>query len=47
MTAFLVNFKTIAIWVQVWGLPFNLINEEARRDIGRGIGRVIKVDCKP
>ena len=32
--------------MQLWGLPFDLINEEAGRDIGRGIGRVIEVDCK-
>ena len=41
-----VKFLTIPIWVQVWGLLFDLINEEAGRDIGQGIGRVIKVDCK-
>nr|POE91601.1 hypothetical protein CFP56_25644 [Quercus suber] len=41
-----VSFETIPIWVQVWGLPFDLINEEAGRDIGRGIGRVIEIDCK-
>jgi len=46
MTAFSVNFLYIPIWVQVWGLPFNLINEEAGRDIGSGIGRVVNVDCK-
>ncbi|XP_050249322.1 uncharacterized protein LOC126696683 [Quercus robur] len=30
----------------VWGLPFDLINEEARKDIGGGIRRVLEVDCK-
>lgn len=30
----------------MWGLPFDLINEEAGRDIRRGIGRVIEVDTK-
>ena len=47
MMAFSIKFLTIPIWVQVWGLPFDLINEEeARRDIGQGIGRVIEVVCK-
>ena len=40
------KFQTIPIWVQVWGLPFELINEEAGRDIRRGISRVSEVDCK-
>ncbi|KAL0008728.1 hypothetical protein SO802_010230 [Lithocarpus litseifolius] len=34
------------MWVQVWGLPFDLINEEAGLDIGRGIGSVVEVDCR-
>ena len=46
MTTFSVNFLYIPIWVQVWGLPFDLINEETGKDIGSGIGRVVAVDCK-
>ncbi|XP_075670147.1 uncharacterized protein At4g02000-like [Castanea sativa] len=46
MTAFTVDFKVVPIWVQVWGLPFDLINEEAGKDINDGIGRVLEVDCK-
>lgn len=30
--------------MQVWGLPFDLLNPEAASDIGRGVGRVIEVD---
>ena len=33
-------------WIQVWGLPFDLITEEAGRDIGNGIGKLVEVDCK-
>ena len=46
MTTFIVEFKVVPIWVQVWGQPFDLINEKARKDIGGGIGRVLEVDCK-
>nr|POE73128.1 hypothetical protein CFP56_75079 [Quercus suber] len=46
MTAFSVKFLTVPICVQVWGLPFDLINKEAGRDIDQGIGRVIDVDSK-
>lgn len=30
----------------MWGLPFDLINVEASRDIGESIGKVLEVDCK-
>lgn len=46
MTARTVTFKHIPLWVQVWGLPFNLISEDASKDIGGGLGKVIEVDNK-
>ena len=46
MTANSVTFSTLPIWVQVWGLPFDLINEEAGWEIGKGLGHVYKVDNK-
>ena len=32
--------------MQIWGLPFDLINDEVAWDIGKGLGRVIEVDSK-
>nr|XP_023885756.1 uncharacterized protein LOC111997857 [Quercus suber] len=46
MTVRTVNFTHLPMWVQVWGLPFDLTIEEDGHDIGQGLGRVIKVDCK-
>ena len=41
-----VSFRSLPMWVQVWGLPFDLINEEAGLDIGRGIWSVVEVDYR-
>lgn len=46
MIARSVKFTTIPIWVQVWRLPFELINEEVRKDIKSGLGCVVEVDCR-
>ena len=46
MTPRSVKFTSVSMWVQVWGLPFDLINEDAGRDIGSGLGRVVDVDSK-
>ncbi|KAL0010459.1 hypothetical protein SO802_005567 [Lithocarpus litseifolius] len=46
LTARTVSFKSLSMWGQVWGLPFDLINEEAGLDIGRGIGSVVEVDYR-
>ena len=34
------------MWVQVLGLPFDLLSEEVGKDIGNGLGKVVEVDLK-
>ncbi|KAL0006743.1 hypothetical protein SO802_008245 [Lithocarpus litseifolius] len=46
MTANSITFTVLPIWVQIWGLPFDLISEEAARDIGRSLGQVVEIDHK-
>ena len=46
MTTNSVTFSTLPIWLQVWGLPFDLMNEEAGWEIGKGLGHVVEVDKK-
>ena len=46
MTARTETFTHLPFWVQVWGPPFDLMTEEAGQDIGRGMGKIIEVDCK-
>ena len=41
-----ITFSKQLFQIQVWGLPFDLINEEAESDIGRSIGELVEVDCK-
>nr|POE60702.1 hypothetical protein CFP56_50124 [Quercus suber] len=45
MTAALVTFQTLPIWIQIWGLPFDLLTEETGRDIRNGIGKVVEIDA--
>ena len=44
MTAASVIFQMIPMWIQIWGLPFDLLTEETGRDIGRGLGEVVEID---
>lgn len=46
MTARSSTFSSLLIWVHIWGLPFDLINEEAGLKIGRSLGKVVEVDYK-
>ncbi|XP_030970537.1 uncharacterized protein LOC115990909 [Quercus lobata] len=46
MTTNSVIFSALPIWVQVWGLPFDLMNEEAGSENGKGLGHVVEVDKK-
>nr|POE92087.1 uncharacterized protein CFP56_29631 [Quercus suber] len=43
-SAWKLGFDLRIVEVQVWGLPFEHMTEEASRDIGGKIGRVIEVD---
>lgn len=46
MNATTIKVTHCPLWVQVWGLPFELFREDVARDIGRGIGSVAEVVCK-
>lgn len=40
------TFMKQPFWIQVWGLLFDLIDEEDGNDIGRTIGELVEVDYK-
>lgn len=46
MTMGTVSFAHYPLWVQVWGLLFDLFSKEVGQDIGMGLGRVVEVNCK-
>lgn len=46
MTAMNVSFPRIQLRVQLWGLPFNLMNAEVRKVLGEGLGDILDVDVK-
>nr|POF19282.1 hypothetical protein CFP56_55829 [Quercus suber] len=35
-----VTFPVLPIWIQIWGLPFDLLSEKVGREIGSDVGRV-------
>ena len=39
-----INFSHSPFWVQIWGLPFELMSDEVGRKLGNNIGRFIEVD---
>ena len=47
MTPANLTFTHALFWIQVWGVPFDLMAEGVGEAIGRKIGRFIKVDRSP
>lgn len=41
-----VTFSKQPFWIEVWGLPFDLINKETGSDICRSIGELVEVAYK-
>ena len=44
LTASNISFSHAPFWVQVWGLPFEYMSEDAGKDIGGRLGKVLEVD---
>ncbi|XP_023881250.1 uncharacterized protein LOC111993660 [Quercus suber] len=44
LTSTNIDFTHSSFWVQVWGLPFEFMNEEVGKDIGGTIGKFLEVD---
>ncbi|XP_023929464.1 uncharacterized protein LOC112040798 [Quercus suber] len=41
-----IKFTHSLFWVQIWGLPFELMSEEVGRELNNSIGRFIKMDWR-
>ncbi|KAK9996495.1 hypothetical protein SO802_021184 [Lithocarpus litseifolius] len=46
MTARSITFTILPIWVQIRGLPFDLINEEDAWNISKGLNQLVEVGTK-
>ena len=46
MTTKSITFLSFPLWVQVWGLPFDLLLEEVGRETRNELGWVVKVNTK-
>ena len=44
LTAANISFSRSPFWVQVWGIPFELMIEEAGKDVGNKIRKFLEVD---
>uniref|UniRef100_A0A7N2M2G2 DUF4283 domain-containing protein n=1 Tax=Quercus lobata TaxID=97700 RepID=A0A7N2M2G2_QUELO len=44
MTAMNVKFDSIALWIQIWGAPFEMRSAWVAEEVGNLLGRVLEVD---
>jgi hypothetical protein len=47
MHAFNAKFDHIHLWVQLWGLPFDLMSKHVVQEIGDRMGACVKIDERP
>lgn len=43
MTAANVKFDSVALWVQIWGAPFDMSSPKVAAEIGGRLGEVVEV----
>ncbi|KAK7849487.1 uncharacterized protein CFP56_002864 [Quercus suber] len=46
MTADNVRFDSVALWVQIWGTPFDLVSPKTAETVGSRLGSVVEVENK-
>lgn len=46
MTADNVRFDSVALWVQIWGTPFDLVSPKIAETVGSRLGSVVEVEKK-
>lgn len=44
MTATNVKFDSVALWVQIWGAPFDMFLPKVASEIGSRLGEVVEVE---
>ena len=44
LTASNIDFSHSPFWVQVWGLPFEMMDDEVGKELGNSLGKFIKSD---
>ena len=44
LTASNIDFSHSPFWVQVWGLPFEMMDEEVGKELGNSLGKFIELD---
>ncbi|XP_075640324.1 uncharacterized protein At4g02000-like [Castanea sativa] len=44
MTAANVKFESVALWIQIWGAPFDMVSPQVATEIGKRMGEVVEVE---
>uniref|UniRef100_A0A7N2LLQ3 DUF4283 domain-containing protein n=1 Tax=Quercus lobata TaxID=97700 RepID=A0A7N2LLQ3_QUELO len=44
MTAENVRFESVALWIQIWGAPFDMVSPKVATEVGSRLGKVEEVE---